>query len=89
VAIELNRTRLGTGYGVLKPALHLPIGYLSAVVDWRHPRPSQGVHHKAEECRRRAVPHLESKTDAAEVKMLSIWRPYSVSIISRSNGQSP
>src|SRR5580704_7797871 len=32
---------------------------------------------------------FESETGAAEENMLSIWRPYSVCIISRSSGQSP
>ena len=59
VAVQLRciySTR--AGIGVPRRALHLPIGYRSAVVDWSHPRPSQRVHYKAEECRRRAVPHL-------------------------------
>lgn len=53
-----NASRNPGGVRVPTLALHLPIGYLSAVVDWSHPRSSQRARHKAEECRRRGVPHL-------------------------------
>jgi len=50
------------------------------------------VHHKEFPIRlRNAVVEwrliFESETGAAEEDMLSIWRPYSVCIISRSSGQ--
>src|ERR1700693_1209966 len=52
------------------------------------------VHHKEFTIRlRNAVVErcliFESETGAAEENMLSIWRPYSVCIISPSSGQSP
>jgi hypothetical protein len=58
VAVELDCISTSVGTRVPRRASRLPIGYRLRAVGRNHPRSSQRARHRAEECRRRAVPHL-------------------------------
>ena len=83
-----SHTRLGDGYGCPSRRCVFPL-----VISQRPLIGAICVHHKelAVGLRNAVVEWrliFETETGAAEDNMLSIWRPYSVCIISRSSGES-